>query len=235
MKIYRPHDLELYATNDWILPLLRQYETMVDSELRTHKWLGEIIAKRMIYADVYGDILRKPQPSISVLDVGGGINSLTKLLAQNSNYTLLDFFAHSDKAEVSTYLTCYSMKMINSDWYDFVPTQNYDVVIANDIFPDVDQRLELFMELYLPLCHEMRLVITYYNSPRFYTTKRIDDTEIMTFLSWDGEITALKLKNYLSRMMDTASADLLAMPSDNDSVFRNGRQVAYIALYGDLL
>ena len=113
-----------------------------------------------------------------------------------------------------------------------MPDENYDIIIANDIFPDVDQRLELFIEKMLPNCGELRLVLTYYNTPKFYLTKRTDDTELMTFLSWDGEIMGLKLKKYLDRIENTSSAELDDMKSNFSSIYRNGRQVSYIRLLG---
>ena len=107
-------------------------------------------------------------------------------------------------------------------------------MIANDIFPDVDQRLEMFLDRMLPICRELRLVLTYYNVPRYYTTKRMDDSEIMTFLSWDGEITALKLKKYLYRSYDTQIEQIERMKDDHSSIYWNGRQVSYIRFRGDL-
>ena len=110
----------------------------------------------------------------------------------------------------------------------------YDIIIANDIFPDVDQRLELFLDKMLKHCKELRLVLTYYNEPKFYTTKRTDDLEIMTFLSWDGEITGLKLKKYLGRLNNTVESELDDMTNIQSSIFYNGRQVSYITLKGDI-
>ena len=93
--------------------------------------------------------------------------------------------------------------------------------------------MELFIDKMLPRSRELRLVLTYYNSPRFYTAKRVDDSEILTFLSWDGEITALKLMKYKERLIDTTEGQLGRMQSNNESIFRNGRQVSYIVLRGD--
>ena len=87
----------------------------------------------------------------------------------------------------------YNIHWLNADWYD-EDFETYDIVIANDIFPDVDQRLEIFIDKMLPKCKELRLVLTYYNEPRFYQMKRNDDSEVLTFLSWDGEILGMKLR-----------------------------------------
>lgn len=119
------------------------------------------------------------------------------------------------------------------DWYDLVVKDTYDIVIANDIFPDVDQRMELFIDKFLPSCKELRLVMTYYNIAKFYLTKRCDDPEMMTFLSWDGEITAMKMMKYLKNAPTTTKAEIESMKYEKDSIYRNGRHVSYIVLKGD--
>lgn len=219
MKMYTKELLDEYLKDDWILELIK-CEKNEFSMVRTNKWLEEIEAKRMIYADIYGDILRG-ENNVKVLDVGGGVNVLTKKLACNCDYTLLDFLAHGGK-EV---LNDKGIKWMDDDWSNVSFDQiSPDIIIANDIFPDVDQRLELFIEKSLKTCKELRLVLTFYNSPQYYLTKRVDDLEMMTFLSWDGEITALKLKKYLNDY----EADIIM--NARDSIFRNGRQVAFIKI-----
>ena len=76
-------------------------------------------------------------------------------------------------------------------------------------------------------------MITYYNAPRFYTAKRVDDSEILTFLSWDGEITALKLMKYKENIIGTTEEELREMQNNHESIFRNGRQVSYVVLRGE--
>ena len=94
-------------------------------------------------------------------------------------------------------------------------------------------RMNIFLDKVLPLCREVRLVITYYNFPMFYQMGRSDDPEILTFLSWDGEITELKLRKYRNRMIDTSDEELYLMKSETESIYRNGRQVSYLRLRGD--
>lgn len=232
MKTYTETDLEEYLKNDWVMALLRQNSNEQEKEIRTNQWLMDMDNKRLIYADVYGDILRE-KTSIKVLDVGGGYNSLTKILAAHSQYTLLDFMAHGGDFYLSKMSEQYHINWLEKDWYELEKMEDYDVIIANDIFPDVDQRLELFIEKMIPHCHELRLVLTYYNTPCFYTTKRVDDSEIMTFLSWDGEITGIKLRRYMDRS-DATEYELDEMKSNNSSIYRNGRQVSYMVINGDL-
>ena len=232
MRIYINNDLKEYMKNDWILKEIEKNETEEERKVRTNQWLKEIEAKRMIYADVYGDFLQEKNNSLRVLDVGGGYNSLTKVMAQNINYTLCDFLAHGGHNAIAS-----NVNWINDDWnhyYDQIIQGNkkYDVIVANDIFPDVDQRMEMFIEKSLKIAKEIRLVVTFYNEPKFYLTKRVDDSEIMTFLSWDGEITALKLGKFLNSE-DFTVERRNEMIKTKESVFRNGRQVAYIVIKGE--
>ena len=232
MKTYTETDLKEYLENDWIMELIRQNSNEQETQIRTNQWLMNMDNKRLIYADVYGDILQE-KTQWRILEVGGGYNSLTKVLASHAQYTLLDFMAHGGGDYVSKIAEQYHINWLGQDWYELENMDDYDVVIANDIFPDVDQRMELFIDKVLPHCHELRLVVTYYNAPCFYTTKRTDDSEIMTFLSWDGEITAMKLKKYVARS-NASEYDLDAMRTNHGSIYRNGRQVSYIVIKGDL-
>lgn len=229
MKTYTEADLRKYMKNDWIYKLLN--DNSKNDDTRYDEWLYQIEAKRMIYADVYGDLLKTNTKKRKVLDIGGGVSSLTPLLADNCEYTLVDFLAHGGEEKVNK---C-SMMWENMDWYDMEINDAYDIVIANDIFPDVDQRLELFVDKFLPYCKELRLVMTYYNNAKFYLTKRCDDPELMTFLSWDGEITALKMMKYLSCALDTTKEELESMKYEKSSIYRNGRHVSYIILKGKCL
>ncbi len=233
MKTYQKSDLETYLQNDWIYQLLSDEEREAEKEIRTNEWMHRMENKRMVYADVYGDLLKdtgEGQSRKRVLDVGGGFSALTKVLARNTDYTLVDFLAHGGNEYVRTQ----DVHLIEKDWNEVELEGPYDLVIANDIFPDVDQRMELFIDRMLPICRELRLVLTYYNSPKFYTTKRTDDSEIMTFLSWDGEITALKLKKYVHRLFDTPAEQIEEMKDNFLSIYWNGRQVSYIRIKGDL-
>lgn len=237
MISYNNEMLEKYLLNDWILDLIQKNMSIEEASIRTNKWLLEMDNKRMIYADVYGDVLKAEnngtQTKKSVLDVGGGVSTLTKILAKNSKYTLCDFLAHGGKDYIQNHMEEYKLNWLNSDWY-YTDFDSYDIIIANDIFPDVDQRLELFIDRMLPICRELRLVLTYYNEPRFYQMGRSDDSEILTFLSWDGEILGMKLKRYLSRI-NADITDLEFMSNNKESIYWNLRQVCYLTIKGGII
>lgn len=231
MKIYNKEMLDSYTKNDWIIELLKYNEIKYPlngvgswEDIPTQQWLYEAPQKRMIYADVYGDLLKSKQRK-RVLDVGGGLNSLTPQLANNAEYWLLDFFSHGNRTQINEVIKANDINWIDKDWYEYECNTEWDVVIANDIFPNVDQRLEAFLMMIIPKCKELRLVVTFYNTPRFYITKRIDADEILTISAWDGEILETKLKKYIL-------GDILpeSIRSTTESVFPNGRQVAYVII-----
>lgn len=234
MIFYTQERLEQYLKDDIILRKIMQYEDNEDLHFRTHQWLKEIVAKRMIFKDLYGDLLIGEPTKSEVLDVGGGYTSLTKQLVLMTNYKLLDYMAHGEDIRLRKIEKKLGRDFwLNIDWYDFEVETPFDIIIANDIFPDVDQRLEIFLDKFLPICREIRLLITFYNFPCFYTTKRIDDTELLTFLSWDGEITLLKLKKYADRIVGEGLEKQECFGS-HSSVFKNGRQCMSVTIKGDI-
>lgn len=114
------------------------------------------------------------------------------------------------------------------DWAT-LEVAHYDLVIANDIFPNVDQRLEIFLERFLPCTKRMRLSLTYYDKPRFYMTRRIDADEMLCMLAWNGEHVASVLKKYTAKIID-ANFEIFLRPVQ--SVYPNARQVCLVDFIG---
>jgi hypothetical protein len=112
--------------------------------------------KRKVYDKLYEPLYHKW--GLTVLDVGCG--EIDPELTKRHDYTGVDLSA-------------------GLDWYEFSPDK-YDLIISNDLFPNVDQRLELFLDKYVPCCDEMRLSLTYHNEPRWYRTRRVDGGEMLT-------------------------------------------------------
>lgn len=191
------------------LHLLQNQAEEDDKKFVSHRWLIESTPKRMIYDIMYEDLLSCDENK-SVLDIGSGYCSLSKLLASRHQYEPVD------------------LQENGTDWYNFVIAKQYDLVIANDLFPNVDQRLELFLGKFLPHCKEMRLSLTYFNKPKWYTLKRADGDEVLTMLAWTGDQVRDVLQEY---------HNCTIMPStfwDVPSIFPNGRQVAIVCLKGKL-
>ena len=223
--IFTKEKLEKYILDgDVLCNLLNEYND--DKMFTSHKWLLESLPKRAIYSEIYGDLLNLKETK-KILDVGGGFCSLSKILINNHNYHLLDIMAHDDHNLIRNMERDLNKDFwINKDWYEF-DLENYDIIIANDIFPNVDQRLELFLKKCIPTTKEIRMSLTYYNIPKFYITKRIDADEIFCQLAYNGE----QIKNILNKYSNENFEVLL---ENSTSIFKNGRQIFIITIKGEI-
>jgi len=233
MIIVNQELLREYSENDYIASLLDSTSQEMDRKMTSHIWLKDSLPKRMVYHHLYGDILAKPSKGKSILDVGGGYTSLSRRLLANSDYYLLDFMAHDKAEDVRSIEKAVKKQFwLNEDWYGFdTGGKSYDIVIANDLFPNVDQRLELFLKKFIPICSEIRVSLTYWNVPRFYLTKRTDADEILCMCAWDGKHLRNVLQEYSGRIDDRKFEGLL---DNKPSLWPNQRQVALMTIRGDL-
>lgn len=194
IHFYTGADMAVYrAAGDPVLPLLGDDRARgADAE----RWLVESEAKRMIAWNVYGPLLCPGVPRFRVLDVGSGWSSLSLALAARHDYTACDLKQWPGWME--------------SDWADITPA-GHGLVIANDLFPNVDQRLEEFLHKFAG--YNLRLTLTTYED-RWYRAKRMDADELLTVKMWDWETTARALG---------LNKPIVGPPAE--SLFPNGRQV----------
>ena len=164
LDVFSPEQLEKYQKDDRLLKLL---ETRNAGEAFTsHRWLKDSLPKRMIFDAVYGALLDDDVERKRVLDVGGGVTALTPALVRNHEYTLVDIMAHDDHSDVRKLEAELGDNFwVNLDWEGFSPEGRYDWVIANDLFPNVDQRLDAFVEKFAPHSGCLSVTLTYYNQP----------------------------------------------------------------------
>lgn len=228
MRKVTPALLDAYCREDRIGHLLAEEARPGDELLAAQRWLREACAKRLIYEMLYGDLL--DCRGLRVLDVGGALNSLTRRLVAAHRYELIDLMAHDGPERVAAFRASLpKLSMQPADWWTCAVDGRYDVVIANDLFPNVDQRLQLFLERMLPIAGEVRLSLTYYNQPRFYMTRRVDGDEVLCVLAWTGGQTAAALMPYTERI---AVPDFDQFAGDAPSLFANGRQITVVSLRG---
>lgn len=88
----------------------------------------------MIYHHIYGDLIEKTKKKMEILDVGGGYTSLSRILINQHNYTLVDIMVHNNHSDLRKIEKNTKDFWVNNDWFKFVPKTKYDIVIANDIF-----------------------------------------------------------------------------------------------------
>jgi hypothetical protein len=230
MRRLGQRDLDAYLADDWIDGLLTECAREDDAALVCQRWLAETPAKRLIFAELYGELL--DSGGLRILDVGGGLTSLTRRLAEAHRYELIDFMAHDPPAAVARFRASVpGLVAHEADWSEVDLAGPYDIVLANDLFPNVDQRLGPFLHEALPICGEIRLSLTYYNEPRGYRAKRVGADEILSVLAWNGPMTRLALEPYADRIH---GPDMGVFDANRDSIFPNRRQICLVALKGDL-
>ena len=120
--------------------------------------------------------------------------------------------------------------MRTCDWLDLEDT-DYDLVIANDLFPNVDQRLEMFLDKFLPRSKKVSLSLTVYEDPRFYLTQRSGLDEYLTFLAWNSDLLLQVLKKYRERVIEP---NFGIFDKNEVSLYSNNRQVCLVNLRGFL-
>jgi len=212
-----------------ILEVLRETSVFPDSLSKSHMWLADSPQKRAVYNLMYGEYLQNTS-NVKMLDVGGGYSSLTRLLIKNTQkYELIDPLYGDQYKDIPRRNNIDSNFIVGDDWYKHKPSE-YDVVIANDIFPNIDQRLRIFLERYIKVSHKIILSLTYYNTPKFYRTKRIEGDERLCFLAYTGKYIRDILIDYLPNIIDP---DFSVLDS-KETLFYNGRQICIIEIEGEL-
>lgn len=231
MIFYTKNKLQEYSKTDVILDQMLSVETPLDEQFISHNWLKQTLSKRLVFQDVYGDLINNQNNQLKILDVGGGYTSLTKKLIKNANYKLLDIMAHDNHQELIKLQKKLNNEFwINDDWFNFSTKNNFDIIVANDIFPNVDQRLGIFISKYLPLCKELRISLTYYNNNRFYKVKRTDAEEIFFILAYNAQKVLEDLNPFTDRIIGFNQKHFI---EHNESIFSNGRIITYIKIKGD--
>lgn len=231
MKFFDETDLAVYQKSDDVLDLLNRSAANGDASFTSHRWLLDTLPKRLVFRHVYGDLLDGSAAIESILDVGGGYTSLTRLMIRHYDYSLLDIMAHDSHEATRDLERELGRKFwLAEDWYSFTPERDYDVVVANDLFPNVDQRLGAFLEKYLPHARQVRLSLTYYNHPRWYCVKRVDADEVFHMMAWDGA----QILRCLEPFRDRIDGDLSErLTEDGRSLFPNGRLICQVNVRGD--
>ncbi|MDC1497056.1 hypothetical protein N8143_03525 [Pelagibacteraceae bacterium] len=231
MKLLSQKLLQQYLHDDSIKKFMDEHVSVEDEELTCQKYLRESAPKRLIFKLLYGDLLNSKIEKSKILDVGGGIIGLTNFLSINHDYFLIDLQAHNSFSEYKRAIKKSGRDFIYPlDWLDH-KNDSYDIIIANDIFPNMDQRLEMFLEHYLPRCKQLRISLTWYNFVNYYQVKRIDKEDIFTMLSWDLKQLMSVIKKYKNCIIDYSPENFSI---ENISLYSNTRQVGIIVFRGNL-
>lgn len=222
MKAYTPADLEKFLSHDELLPLLQATPEL--QSFQTQKWLLNMPEKRLITQDIYRNLLSTSGKKI--LDIGGGISALTKLLVASHEYTNVEILAHENFVSVEKLEEQWGKKfLMNQDWNDFVPEGHYDYIIANDLFPNVDQRLTAFIKKFAVKTDNLILTITCATGNKFYPVRRLDGEEIFFMQAWDRQLATVALQGALGEQAPVLEETITA-----SELFANGRVVYKMVL-----
>lgn len=231
MQLITRELVDAYLENDEIAVIMDVLSHNDNRAYQSQRWLRESAPKRFLFQQLYGDLLRPSMPCLRVLDVGGGITCFTSKLARLHDYKLVDLLAHENISICQQLENSVGHNFVHPvDWNSF-DGDAYDLIIANDIFPNVDQRLDAFIKRFLPKCKMMRLSLTWHEVPRAYKTKRVDGDEILFMLSWDLNQLTRVLQKYADRIIEY-SPD--AFNTQQTSLYANDRQVGIVEFQGDL-
>lgn len=223
MKLIDSCFVNEYAKTDWIAKAIKDSKDSHAQNYKSEQWLHGSAAKRAIFHECYGDLLSTSRKR--VLDVGGGLSSFTGRFAGEHAYTLVDPLFHHDE-DISILKARYpECEFLTTDWREINNSDRYDIVIANDVFPNVDQGIDQFIKTQMLHCAELRISITWHEKDRYYRSKRTDAEEVLTVVPWTGEQIAALLKKYERNIRDYCPE---IFTSVSQSAFPNGRSVAMV-------
>ena len=214
-----------YQDDDWILSDLIKISRTADRDYTSQRWLRDSLLKRATFAAIYRDVL-KEKTGLRIVDIGGSLSSFTRVLSDRHDYTLVDFLAHESISDASLKEEFPLAKIRRRDWFeDQAEMKNIDLVIANDLFPNVDQRLQLFLGAFIPISKEIRFTATWHNEPKAYAVKRIDADEVLTILSWDHQRLLDAVKRFRHLIPGFCEDKFTKM---KESIWENGRHVCVL-------
>ena len=197
-------------------------------------WLLKMPWKRSLAWLMYGDLLGNRAAPRNILEIGGSLSYITLELARRHRYRLLEKANHEtadDYRRIEQHLHLDVVQI--GDWFDYdVSLQPLDLLIANDLFPNTDQRLYELIDRFLPLINELRLSLTYYEDT-FFEVTRDTSGERLTIRPWGLR----EVRHFLDYIVETYPGVCSSLNPDevkyedlSGSVFGNRRNVIYLRL-----
>jgi hypothetical protein len=191
-------------------------------------WYLQSAWKRALGVLVYGDLLKDSEAS-RVLEIGGGLSGITLALANAHDYHLVDLATHEDETDyrrVEEHLA--RPFAVIGDWDSLSTPEIQDVIIATDLFPNVDQRLDGFLTKYLPCAREMRLTLTYYEHTA-WQVRRVSSGETLTIKPW-GLADVTRVLDELADEFGSYDRGELVYVDYEGTLFANRRNILFVRL-----
>jgi hypothetical protein len=229
IKFLNENNLQDYVLNDEMHGLFKPslMEEGFAENLGCNNWLVQSPSKRLIFNELYSDLLLNAKTeNFKILDIGAGINLAQKIIAAKNSYTIIDLLAHDKTESARKFCSENDINLLIGDWYHQLSKfKDIDVIICNDLFPNVDQRLQEFIQLALQHSPnaELRMSLTFYQKSRFYNVKRVDAEEFMCLRAWTGEDCMRALEKAGIKLTRSQCTNFINF---KESIFPNGRTVA---------
>lgn len=204
-----------YLEDDWVAQRIRDSEIGPGATDFTDNWLLESSPKRFLYHMMYGDLLNK-NLHISIAEIGPGNGSTASWVAEGRKWLPIDTDPNFEEK-------C----GINGDWGEnWRDIESCQMVLANDVFPNVDQRVGMLFKLFLESSMtKLRISLTFFSDVKTYAAKRLDGDEVLTVKAMQThEAKSVLLENFpgYANIIHAAFSDV---PS---SIFPNGRLVLVV-------
>ncbi len=214
LKYLRSYDLDFYN-------LLREQKKLLNT--KSSQDLLKSSIKRFIFYEMYKNIIYSSK-KLKILDIGGSLHLLSKLISDKHDYILCDTKNYKSQTFKNAKI---KMKFYNCDWY-YLPKfkkNSFDIIISNDLFPNVDQRLSLFLSKFVKYGKKliMSLTCTEHKYNKFYQAKRLDKNEILTILPYN--------KDNLFRILRKNKINVTENSyQKSPNLFHNGRNIYILEL-----
>jgi hypothetical protein len=178
---------ERVQADAWLQPLVeesaRQFQSLGIHGI-ANEWLQQQAWKRVLAYQLFHDLLESSTPRRRIQEVGGGLSAISARLPLLHDYALVELATHEQEENYRKLEATLGRAFVTlADWSETPFVGSYDVIIANDLFPNVDQRLYAFVESAWPACRELRLTLTYYENT-VWKVRRIPSGETLIVRPW---------------------------------------------------
>ena len=179
---------------------LKRYKTKDDN------WIKKSLEKKYLFKFFYDNqIFFKKK----ILDVGSGSSQYRKYLIKKNDLDIksIDFkinFKNNRSNKTldfsNDFFTLKKKGMLN---------KYYDVIFANDIFPNVDNRLEEFILLAKNISPNLIITITIHPDNKFYYSRIIATSETFVYVPMNKEKILMILKKFKKNVMNKSIFNFL--------------------------
>lgn len=195
-----------------------------DSEFICSQWLQNSPGKFEAFQRCYRGLVGDGIPVGRVVDIGGGLNHITEHLLESREYVLVDPIHHLSTGEKKLLTRLGGDWLLKQDWADS-NFNNCDMIVANDLFPNVDFRIGKFLRtVHNSNAFGLRMVLTLHHDERALHVKRDETGESLTVIPLPVREVVRELELFAPNV---DFRQLLARPN-HQSGWRNGRYMYFL-------